>query len=101
MIWDKEKGVQGVASASGEEFRSRLVLSNATPEITYLRLLPKEALDPEFRTAVQAIDYKSPVTKINGKCENLNWKLKVCNLLDTHGEQFAYPIPDSKSILYK
>jgi phytoene dehydrogenase-like protein len=70
MIWDKEKGVQGVATVTGEEFHSRLVLSNATPEITYLRLLPKEALDPEFRTAIQAIDYKSPVTKINGRDEN-------------------------------
>jgi len=67
FIWDKEEGVQGVATVKGEEFRSKLVLSNATPEITFLRLLPKEALDPEFRAAVQAIDYKSPVTKINGK----------------------------------
>jgi phytoene dehydrogenase-like protein len=86
MIWDKEKGVQGVATVSGEEFRGRLVLSNATPEITYLRLLPKEALDPEFRTAIQAIDYKSPVTKINGR----GMKLVVCNLLDMCAEQAAY-----------
>ena len=86
MIWDKEKGVQGVATVTGEEFHSRLVLSNATPEITYLRLLPKEALDPEFRTAIQAIDYKSPVTKINGR----EMKRIICNLPDTRVEQVAY-----------
>ncbi|XP_059469371.1 pyridine nucleotide-disulfide oxidoreductase domain-containing protein 2-like [Neocloeon triangulifer] len=65
ILWDSKKGAQGVATAKGEEIKSRLVLSNATPEITYLKLLPKEALSAEFRAAAQSIDYKSPVTKIN------------------------------------
>ncbi|CAB3365815.1 Hypothetical predicted protein [Cloeon dipterum] len=65
IIWDEHKGAQGVATTKGEEFKAKLVLSNATPEVTFMRLLPKAALDEEFRMAVQSIDYESPVTKIN------------------------------------
>ncbi|CAM1296679.1 PYROXD2 (predicted) [Pycnogonum litorale] len=56
---------KGVVLDDGTEIRSEVVLSNATPKISYLDLLPKGTLSEDFIKAVNSIDYVSPVTKIN------------------------------------
>lgn len=82
---------KGVALKDGTEIQSKVVLSNATPYVTFKNLTPQvlkkdqtpqdktviddlifllspqSALPPGFIKAVDQIDYTSPVTKINGK----------------------------------
>lgn len=57
--------VTGVRLRSGERFAARSVASNATPEVTFRRLLPAGTLPTPFDAAVARIDYASPVMKIN------------------------------------
>ncbi|PAV77815.1 hypothetical protein WR25_01371 isoform A [Diploscapter pachys] len=56
---------KGVKLANGTEIEAEMVFSNATPKITFLGLLKENELPADFRQQVQAIDYTSPVTKIN------------------------------------
>ncbi|XP_069000799.1 pyridine nucleotide-disulfide oxidoreductase domain-containing protein 2 [Embiotoca jacksoni] len=74
---------KGVALKDGTEIHSKVVLSNATPYVTFKNLTPKAALSPEFIKAVDQIDYTSPVTKINVALD------KLPNFL-------ASPTPDDK-----
>ncbi|CAB3406039.1 unnamed protein product [Caenorhabditis bovis] len=61
-----EHGVaKGVRLANGQELHAKCVLSNATPHVTFNQLVPKHHLSSEFYSAVNQIDYTSPVTKIN------------------------------------
>ncbi|WP_439639059.1 phytoene desaturase family protein [Nevskia sp.] len=56
----------GVRLNSGEVIRAGTVISNATPEITFRRLLPDAgSLPSAFRAAVERIDYSSASMKIN------------------------------------
>lgn len=55
----------GVVTSNGEEFHARLVLSNADPQRTYLKLVEREHLPSDFVADVQAIQIESPVMKIN------------------------------------
>ncbi len=55
----------GVRLASGETIAAKAVASNATPEVTFRRLLEAGALPAPFRDAVARIDYSSAVMKIN------------------------------------
>ena len=56
----------GVRLDSGEVIRAGTVISNATPEITFRRLLPDAgSLPSAFRAAVERIDYSSASMKIN------------------------------------
>lgn len=41
------------------------MLSNATPEVTFNKLLKEEILPEDFRTRINTIDYSSGVVKIN------------------------------------
>ncbi|MBX3070228.1 MAG: NAD(P)/FAD-dependent oxidoreductase [Thermomicrobiales bacterium] len=63
--------VQGVALASGEEFTSGIVLSNADPKRTYLRLVDAGDLPEDYRRAIEQIKIDSPVMKINMAVEEL------------------------------
>ena len=89
---DRRPSVVGVVLEDGSEIRARAVLSNATPKITFLDLLPQVArcqqsdsapllhsavaslmvallqgtLPKDFEKELRRIDYTSPVTKING-----------------------------------
>jgi len=56
---------QGVVLADGTEIPARVVLSGADPKHTFLGLVPKEELDDEFRTAVEAIRMNGPSAKVN------------------------------------
>ncbi|XP_030841597.1 pyridine nucleotide-disulfide oxidoreductase domain-containing protein 2 [Strongylocentrotus purpuratus] len=55
----------GVVLEDGTEIKSKMVLSNATPKITFLDLIPSGILPEEFVQEVSSFDFKSPVTKIN------------------------------------
>ena len=55
----------GVRMAGGEVIRARAVISNATPDVTFRKLLPGSALPPAFGAAVERIDYSSASMKIN------------------------------------
>jgi phytoene dehydrogenase-like protein len=55
----------GVALASGEEYRAKIVASNADARVTFLRLLDRNALPEEFVADVERISYASASLKIN------------------------------------
>lgn len=57
--------VSGVRLAGGERIAARTVVSNATPDVTFRRLLDAAALPENFRDAVARIDYSSASMKIN------------------------------------
>ncbi|KAI6646649.1 Pyridine nucleotide-disulfide oxidoreductase domain-containing protein 2-like isoform X1 [Oopsacas minuta] len=54
----------GVELENGEEIRSEIVMSNATPYVTFSKLLERD-LPKHLQNEVNLIDYTSPVTKIN------------------------------------
>jgi phytoene dehydrogenase-like protein len=55
----------GVVLANGDEFRARVVASNADARVTFLRLIDPQVLPDDFRAAVERIDYQSASLKIN------------------------------------
>lgn len=55
----------GVVLEDGTNISAATVLSNATPKVTFEKLIPEARLEPGFLRAVRNIDYTSPVTKIN------------------------------------
>ncbi|HXG14627.1 MAG TPA: NAD(P)/FAD-dependent oxidoreductase [Calidithermus sp.] len=57
--------VHGVALTGGDEFAAPVVVSNADARVTFLRLLEPGHLPPDFREAVERIDYASASLKIN------------------------------------
>ncbi|XP_065828221.1 pyridine nucleotide-disulfide oxidoreductase domain-containing protein 2-like [Oscarella lobularis] len=68
---DRTGAARGVLLEDGTEIRANVVLSNATPEVTFGRLVAKEALPEGFRKEISGIDYRSPVTKINVALDRL------------------------------
>ncbi len=57
--------VRGVTLASGEFVEAGVVVSNADPKRTFLRLLGEADLDAEFRRAVAGIRMAGPCGKVN------------------------------------
>ncbi len=55
----------GVALATGEEIRARMVVSGADPKRTFLKLTDPDALPPEFRREVEALRCEGCSFKIN------------------------------------
>jgi phytoene dehydrogenase-like protein len=55
----------GVALAGGDEYRARVVASNADAHVTFNRLLDNRLLPPAFAEAVNRINYDSASLKIN------------------------------------
>ncbi|XP_029030879.1 pyridine nucleotide-disulfide oxidoreductase domain-containing protein 2 [Betta splendens] len=84
VLVDSDRVAKGVVLNDGTEIHSRVVLSNATPHVTYKHLVPQAALSPEFIRATDQIDYTSPVTKLNVAVD------KLPNFL-------ASPTPDNKA----
>lgn len=66
LLGDKNETV-GIETEDGHYLYAKNVLSNATANLTFLKLLPKGSLPPEFEASIKSIDYSSPVCKINGK----------------------------------
>ena len=56
---------RGVVLESGEEIRSDVVVSNADPKRSLLRLVPEGELDAKFRTAVEGIDQRGSMARIH------------------------------------
>ena len=55
----------GVVLANGDEYRARVVASNADAHVTFNRLLDNRLLPPSFAEAVNRIQYDSASLKIN------------------------------------
>ncbi|XP_028744690.1 LOW QUALITY PROTEIN: pyridine nucleotide-disulfide oxidoreductase domain-containing protein 2 [Peromyscus leucopus] len=68
---NSEGHVQGVILQDGQEVRSRVVLSCASPQVTFLELTPQEWLPGAFVKRISELDTKSPVTKINVAVDRL------------------------------
>ncbi|XP_038188475.1 pyridine nucleotide-disulfide oxidoreductase domain-containing protein 2 [Arvicola amphibius] len=68
---NSEGNVQGVVLQDGQEVRSRVVLSCASPQITFLELTPQEWLPKAFVKRISQLDTQSPVTKINVAVDRL------------------------------
>ncbi|XP_056006533.1 pyridine nucleotide-disulfide oxidoreductase domain-containing protein 2-like [Ostrea edulis] len=64
-ILTKNDAVEGVVLADGTELRSKAVISNANPKITFLDLIQEDKLPKDFVDSMRAFDFTSPVTKIN------------------------------------
>ncbi|KAM8911777.1 pyridine nucleotide-disulfide oxidoreductase domain-containing protein 2 isoform 1-T1 [Lycaon pictus] len=71
VLVSSEGRVQGVVLQDGSEVRSKVVLSNASPQVTFLKLTPQEWLPKEFLERISRLDTKSPVTKINVAVDRL------------------------------
>ncbi len=61
----------GAVTTDGEEFHSRIVLSNADPKRTYLKLVGKQYLPEEYAQDIENIQITSPVMKINMATDRL------------------------------
>ena len=55
----------GVALEGGEEIRSRLVVSNADPKRTFLKLMDRSALPPEFVRGIENLRCTGNSAKVN------------------------------------
>ncbi|MCS7167218.1 MAG: NAD(P)/FAD-dependent oxidoreductase [Gemmatales bacterium] len=56
---------RGVVLADGREFSSRVVVSNADPQVTFLRLCEPSLLPSEFVDMIRRMDFSSASMKIN------------------------------------
>ncbi|XP_055976823.1 pyridine nucleotide-disulfide oxidoreductase domain-containing protein 2 [Sorex fumeus] len=61
----------GVVLQDGTEVRSKVVLSNASPQTTFLKLTPQTWLPEDFVESISQLDTQSPVTKINVAVDRL------------------------------
>jgi phytoene dehydrogenase-like protein len=61
----------GVVTDSGEEVKAKIVLSNADPQRTYLKLVDRADLPSQYVRDIEAIQIESPVMKINLAIEEL------------------------------
>ncbi|ERN17461.1 hypothetical protein AMTR_s00059p00019720 [Amborella trichopoda] len=63
---DESSGrVNGVMLSDGTHVFASNVLSNATPYLTFMELVPKNVIPEEFMNAIRNLDYSSGTTKIN------------------------------------
>ncbi|XP_068807316.1 pyridine nucleotide-disulfide oxidoreductase domain-containing protein 2 isoform X2 [Struthio camelus] len=74
---------QGVTLQDGTEVRSKVVLSNASPQLTFLELTPQEQLPKDFVQRIRQVDTRSPVTKINVAVDRLPNFLAAPNARDS------------------
>ncbi|XP_046645219.1 pyridine nucleotide-disulfide oxidoreductase domain-containing protein 2-like isoform X2 [Daphnia pulicaria] len=65
IMVDDGGSVAGVRLTDGTEILSKVVLSNATPQVTFINLLASGTLPESYLNKVKSVDYTSPVTKIN------------------------------------
>jgi phytoene dehydrogenase-like protein len=56
---------RGVVLESGEEIRSRVVISNADPKRSLLTLLAPEHLDPQLTSEVERIDLRGSMARVH------------------------------------
>ena len=61
---------RGIITGDNKFISAKAVLSNATPDVTYLKLVKDGQLPKEFIKKVKGINYESGVAKINGNVSN-------------------------------
>eukprot|EP01097_Dermamoeba_algensis_P005032 TRINITY_DN3209_c0_g1_i1.p1 TRINITY_DN3209_c0_g1~~TRINITY_DN3209_c0_g1_i1.p1 ORF type:complete len:313 (-),score=95.30 TRINITY_DN3209_c0_g1_i1:62-961(-) len=71
QILVKDNVAQGIVLADGTTVKSKVVLSNATPHVTFLKLLDKSILPKEFVRRQEGYDYASGTFKINVALDKL------------------------------
>lgn len=89
--------VRGVRLTSGEEIASRLVLSNADPKRTFLRMVPRDTLPDAFVRGIERLTTKAGYFKFHAALDELpdfsRWlgkdhdprmlaQIKICPSLD-------------------
>ena len=65
LVNDAGTAVQGVRLVDGRTVRAKVVLSNATPHTTFLKLVPDGSLPDSFRRHIRHVDYSCGAFKIN------------------------------------
>jgi phytoene dehydrogenase-like protein len=65
QVKSREGRANGVVLEDGTELDARIVLSNADPKRTFLKMLPERDLPPEFVHAVRGIKMAGPCAKVN------------------------------------
>lgn len=66
IVVDQHTGkASSVVLQDGHEIKADVILSNATPDMTFNKLVDKSDLPSQFIKDISRIDYASPVTKIN------------------------------------
>jgi len=65
QITTRNGRAHGVVLEDGTEIRSRMILSNADPKRTFLKMLLGSELPPEFVHAVRGIKMAGPCAKVN------------------------------------
>jgi len=61
----KDGSAAGVALSDGTEYRATIVASGVDANVTFLRLMDRKELPPDFVEAVRHLDYSSASCKIN------------------------------------
>ena len=61
----RDGAASGVVLESGEEFHAPVVLSNADPKRSLLKLVETEHLDPVFRERVEGIDQRGSMARVH------------------------------------
>ncbi|XP_068221453.1 pyridine nucleotide-disulfide oxidoreductase domain-containing protein 2-like [Palaemon carinicauda] len=64
LLGTKDEAV-GVETEEGNYIYAKTILSNATADTTFLKLLPSGSLPKEYEASIKALNYTSPVCKIN------------------------------------
>lgn len=65
MVDGQSEAISGVLLADGTKISASVVLSNATPWVTFMKLTPANSLPEGFVNEVKGLDYTSGTTKIN------------------------------------
>jgi phytoene dehydrogenase-like protein len=65
QIETRNERASGVVLDDGTEIRARIVLSNADPKRTFLKMVPEKELPPDFVHAVRGIKMAGPCAKVN------------------------------------
>jgi phytoene dehydrogenase-like protein len=65
QIHTREGRASGVVLEDGTEIGARIVLSNADPKRTFLKMLPEQELPAEFVHAIRGIKMAGPCAKVN------------------------------------
>ncbi|XP_004625590.1 pyridine nucleotide-disulfide oxidoreductase domain-containing protein 2 isoform X1 [Octodon degus] len=91
---NREGRVQGVVLQDGQEVKSRVVLSSASPQVTFLTLTPQEWLPEAFTERISQLDTQSPVTKINVAVD------KLPNFLAAPNSPGGQPLPHHQTSIH-
>lgn len=99
ILIDKGR-TQGVLLENGQEIRSKIVISNATPHITFLRLISSSDLPSSYRRHIEHLDTTSPVCKINVSLDTLPNFICAPNNNNLNGTPTPTPGPQHRGTIH-